>query len=60
MLKKILGVLFAVLVVIAMLLSGCAGGSNDQTQTAGDHMTNSGYPAGEGAKGPASTAYPGP
>jgi hypothetical protein len=59
MLRKIFLALFAVLMVIAMVLSGC-GDSNNKQQKGIPGGADTGYPAGNGANGPASTAYPGP
>jgi hypothetical protein len=56
MIRKILLALFAVIIVIAMVLSGC-GGPDGRTETGGDA---SGYPVDVQPKGPADTAYPGP
>ena len=59
MLRKILMALFAVIIVIAMLLSGCSD-SNNKEQKGVPGGADTGYPAGNGTNGPANTAYPGP
>jgi hypothetical protein len=57
MIRKILMALFAVIVVVAMVLSGCSGPDTKKEGGAGDA---SGYPVEGLPKGPVNTAYPGP
>jgi hypothetical protein len=57
MIRKILVALFAVIMVVAMVLSGCSG---PDTKKEGATGNTSGYPVDALPKGPVDTAYPGP